>query len=68
MEKIKQLIEKYGIWGTIIVIVAYLTIAVITTSCNVTRTITTTSTSYQKGDTTTIISTKTIESYDATKR
>ena len=38
------------------------------TSCNVTRTITTTSSSIQRGDTTVIIQSKTIESYDATKR
>ncbi len=37
-------------------------------SCNVTRTITTTSSSIQRGDTTVIIQTKTIEQYDATKR
>ena len=37
-------------------------------SCNVTRTITTTSSSIQRGDTTVIIQSKTIESYDATKR
>ena len=38
------------------------------TSCNVTRTITTTSSSIKRGDTTVIIQSKTIESYDATKR
>lgn len=38
------------------------------TSCNVTRTITTQSQYYQKGDTTCTIVTKTIEQYDATKR
>ena len=37
-------------------------------SCNVTRTITTTSSSVKRGDTTVIIKSKTIESYDATKR
>ena len=37
-------------------------------SCNVTRTITTTSSSVKRGDTTMIIQSKTIESYDATKR
>ena len=37
-------------------------------SCNVTRTITTTSSSVQRGDTTVIIQSKTIESYDATKK
>ena len=37
-------------------------------SCNVTRTITTQSQYYQRGDTTCTIVTKTIESYDASKR
>ena len=37
-------------------------------SCNVTRTITTQSQYWQKGDTSCIIQTKTIESYDGTKK
>lgn len=37
-------------------------------SCNVTRTTTTKSEFYQRGDTTVQIQTKTVESYDATKR
>lgn len=37
-------------------------------SCNVTRTVTTQSQYYQKGDTTCTIVTKTIETYDATKK
>ena len=37
-------------------------------SCNVTRTITTQSQYLQKGDTTVVIQTKTIESYDASKK
>lgn len=37
-------------------------------SCNVTRTTTTTSQFYQKGDTTVTIQTKTIESYDGSKK
>lgn len=37
-------------------------------SCNVTRTVTTQSQYYQHGDTTCTIVTKTIESYDATKK
>lgn len=39
----------------------------ILTSCNVTRTIKTESSSVQKGDTSVIIQTKTIESYNAKK-
>lgn len=38
------------------------------TSCNVTRTITNHSEFYQRGDTSVTIQTKTIETYDATKR
>lgn len=38
------------------------------TSCNVTRTITNKSEYFQKGDTSIMIQTKTVESYDATKR
>ena len=38
------------------------------TSCNVTRTITTQSQYYQKGDTTCTIVTKTIETYDASRK
>lgn len=37
-------------------------------SCNVTRTITTQSEYFQKGDTTCKIVTKTIETYDATRK
>ncbi len=38
------------------------------TSCNVTRTVTTQSQYWQKGDTSVVIQTRTIESYDATKK
>lgn len=44
------------------------TIATCCTSCNVTRKITTESSYFQKGDTTTTIVTKTTESYDARKQ
>jgi hypothetical protein len=37
-------------------------------SCNVTRTITNQSEYYQRGDTSVIIQTKTIETYDASKK
>lgn len=37
-------------------------------SCNVTRTVTTSSQFLQRGDTNIVIQTKTIESYDATKK
>ena len=38
------------------------------TGCNVTRTVTTSSSYVQRGDTTVLIQSKTIESYDASKR
>ncbi len=38
------------------------------TSCNVTRTITTQSQYYQRGDTSVVIQTKTVETYDASKK
>ena len=37
-------------------------------SCNVTRTVTTRSEAWQKGDTSVIIQTKTVETYDASKK
>ena len=37
-------------------------------SCNVTRTVTTRSEAWQKGDTSVIIQTKTVESYDGSKK
>jgi len=42
--------------------------ATVLTSCNVTRTVTTSSSYVQRGDTTVVIQSKTIESYDASKR
>lgn len=41
---------------------------VVLTSCNVTRTITNESQYFQRGDTSVVISTKTIETYDASKK
>ena len=42
--------------------------AVVLSSCNVTRTITTRSEAWQKGDTSVVIQSKTIETYDASKK
>lgn len=39
-------------------------IAIFLTSCNLTRTVTTSSQYYQKGDTSCVIQTKTVETYD----
>ena len=54
--------------GRILVVLAILVILGVVTSCNVTRTITTQSQYFQKGDTTCTIVTKTIETYDASKK
>ena len=61
----KSLIFK--IIGTIAALVI-IGLATVLTSCNVTRTITTTSSSIKRGDTTVIIQSKTIEQYDASKK
>ena len=49
-------------------IVTCVAIALGLQSCNVTRTVTTRSETWQKGDTSVVIQTKTIESYNAEKR
>lgn len=60
--------KRKNIIFAIVVCITMITLTVIVTSCNVTRTVTTTSQVVQKGDTTTTITSKTIESYDASKR
>ena len=50
--------------ATIVVIIIIFALACALGSCNVTRTVTTTAQTVQRGDTTTVIMTKTIESYD----
>ena len=42
--------------------------SIILASCNVTRTITNQSEYYQRGDTSIVIQTKTVETYDASKK
>ena len=48
----------------IIAVLSLMVAACFLNSCNVTRTVTTTAQTVQRGDTTTVIMTKTIESYD----
>ena len=48
----------------IVVILLIFVLACVLSGCNVTRTITTTAQTVQRGDTTTVIMTKTIETYD----
>ena len=64
--KLNEPIKK-AIYGVLVALVALAAACMGLTSCNVTRTVTTTSSSIQRGDTSTIIQTKTIESYNATK-
>ena len=49
-------------------IVTCVAIALGLQSCNVTRTVTTRSEAWQKGDTSVIIQTKTVESYDGSRK
>ena len=51
----------------ILIMTVIMTSMVFATSCNVVRTITNKSEYLQKGDTSVVIQTKTIESYDASK-
>jgi hypothetical protein len=62
--------QKCKIFGgpLLAAIVTCAAIALGLSSCNVTRTITTQSQYYQRGDTTCTIVTKTIEQYDASKK
>ena len=54
----------FGCLGWVVVIV----VAGIATACNVTRTVTTRSEAWQKGDTSVVIQTKTVETYDASRK
>lgn len=54
--------------AAIVTIISLVLLGLGVSSCNVTRTVTTQSQSIQKGDTSVVIQTKTIESYNAQKR
>lgn len=58
---------KKAIYGVLASLLALAAALLGLSSCNVTRTITTESSSIQRGDTSVIIQTKTIESYNALK-
>ena len=58
------MIKKHYELTAIVVILLIFILACILSGCNVTRTITTTAQTIQRGDTTTVIMTKTIETYD----
>lgn len=61
-----QKIARVAVAGAIVT--AFTIAAALCQSCNVTRTITNESQYVQRGDTSVVIHTKTIESYDAKKR
>ena len=52
----------------LLIMTVIVTSMVAVVSCNVTRTITNESQYYQRGDTSVVIQTKTIETYDASKK
>lgn len=58
---------KKAIYGVLTALLALAAAILGLTSCNVTRTITNQSSSIQRGDTSVVIQTKTIESYNAKK-
>ena len=64
--KLNETIKK-AIYGVLVSLLALAAALLGLTSCNVTRTIKTESSSVQRGDTSVIIQTKTIESYNAFK-
>lgn len=66
-EKVKKMILRAIVAG-LLAALGVVAAALGLQSCNVTRTITTQSQYYQKGDTTCTIITKTIETYDASKK
>ena len=49
-------------------LLAAVSASLVLTSCNVTRTITNQSEYYQRGDTSVVIQTRTVETYDASKK
>ena len=51
-----------------LLIMATILTSITLVSCNVTRTITNESQYYQRGDTSVVIQTKTVETYDASKK
>ena len=62
----KSLTDKQReIIAIILLFLAMVALIIAMSSCNVTRTVTTTAQTIQRGDTTTVIMTKTIEQYDA---
>ena len=63
----KQQIYKIAVTA-VTALLTCLAIALGLQSCNVTRTVTTRSEAWQKGDTSVVIQSKTVETYDASKK
>ena len=59
-----NLSKKQFEYTAILIVLLIFILACILSGCNVTRTVTTTAQTIQRGDTTTVIMTKIIESYD----
>ena len=59
-----NLTKKQFEFAALLILLVICVLALLLSSCNVTRTVTTTAQTIQRGDTTTVIMTKTIESYD----
>ena len=63
----KEILKIFGV--PMVIMITIIVMAVLgLTSCNVTRTVTTRSETWQRGDTSVVIQSKTIESYDASKK
>lgn len=71
-KKKENIMSKQQIYKIIVTvttaIVTCVAIALGLSSCNVTRTVTTRSEAWQRGDTSVVIQTKTVETYDASKK
>jgi len=63
----KEILKIFGV--PMVIVITIIVMAVLgLTSCNVTRTVTTRSETWQRGDTSVVIQSKTIESYDASRK
>ena len=59
---------RHDVLAVLLMTFTVLAVSLALSSCNVTRTITTRSEAWQKGDTSVVIQSKTIETYDASKK
>ena len=71
MKKLRSLLKSLFLSGKgvgIGILLTALAAGLGLTSCNVTRTVTTRSEAWQRGDTSVVIQTKTVESYDGSRK